>query len=175
MQDWFNKIYHSAFRLVYAHDGHVTRVVFLFLNVWWLIVLLEPGYGTDNFVASAGASTYVTITLCAIGVMNGFLLLLFRENELFISINYAVTMVLLLTGALTTVVNQTYDPSFGAFVALAALAALSYIRYSIKAHSSFPALMRKAHIDVETVERKVIELATAENEGGSVDARVDTR
>jgi hypothetical protein len=173
-QDWFNRIYQAAFRLVYAHDGHVTRVVFIFLNVWWLVVLLVPGYRAENLVGGLGASVYITIGLCTIGVLNGFLLLLFRENELFIGINYAVTMVLLLTGALTSVVNHQYDPSFGAFVALAALAALSYVRYSIKAHNSFPALMKKAHIDVEMVERKVVALAAAENGGGTIDARVDT-
>lgn len=164
-----NSVYRSAFKLIYAHDDHVARILFVFLNIWWAIQETLPVYRGGIDIFALGAFTHISTAICLIGVLIGFLLILFRENETLITLNYVVTILLLLTGVVTSIMRDAYGVNFGALVILAGLCILSYIKYSIKSHLSTPAIAEKLKIDAEIVHRNVVKRIAQEEGLNAVD------
>jgi hypothetical protein len=172
-RDWLESLYRSAFRLVYAHDGHVTRVIFVFLNIWWLLVTLVPSVVQGDNALWYGRTAILAIAICSVNVLNGFFLLLFRENEVFISLHYLTTMLLAVSSALYSLKDGIPDTEFGAMIAIAFLCALSYVRYVIQSGNSAGVMMTKALIDVQQAHKLMpIELKNGENPYAN---RMDTR
>jgi hypothetical protein len=152
--DLFTDIFRSAFKLVYAHDDHVARVLFIFLNIWWLFLESLPQLDGQT-IFSLGMFTYAATGVCIFGVVIGFLLILFRESKPLIQLNYATTFLLLLTGAASSLLQDNVGDDFGAFVILAALCALSYFKYTIRSFDSIPALAAKVRIDADMLRRHI--------------------
>lgn len=148
-----NKMFRAAFKLIYTHDGHIVRVMFIFLNAWWLYTILQPLYSGSDGLGSAGASLYVSLIICVVGLIIGFFLILFRENNFLINANYVTTIVLLLTGMVNALRLTPVGADLGAFGVLAGIATLSYFRYNVQHQTSFNALLLKARIDNEQQNR----------------------
>jgi hypothetical protein len=147
MADARTNLYQAAFRLVYAHDDHVGRVILTFLNIWWMIT----GFIPSVFSAGVGTVMYapVTISIGIATIVVGFLLMLFRENVLCINLTYLLTLLMLFNRVVGGVTTVPIDADTGAFAALALFAVLGYLRYTIKRDAGFGLLIQRAKIDMD--------------------------
>lgn len=149
-----SELFRSAFKLVYSHEGHITRVVFFFLNVWFLMIESFPSrFGVLSILS--GTSSWQSIIVCLGVVLIGILLILFREHDGVINAHYYATEIMTITGLMTSIYHPTLRQNIALFLALFIICLSSHIRYRIKRQGGFNAMKNKAALDLEQTIRLI--------------------
>jgi hypothetical protein len=142
-------LYRSAFRLLYAHDDHIIRVVLVFLNMWWVLVDTLPFYLGNTAQRLPYIYQHIAGVISIVGLIAGFLLILLRENPFLINVNYVLTMLFMFNAVTAKILHQPLDIDVGAYAALGIICVVGYMKYNLKQVTTFKAMLKRAEIDVD--------------------------
>ena len=135
-------ILRSAFIVFYGYHDFVTRILFVFLQLWWFFSFVLPllrGELLQDVPLEAHFSYYIGATTITTSVVLGLLLIIFRESRLFINAHYLLTMVTLFNFVVIYLFWASSIPSIylSSIIGLAAIHTVDYLHYNMKTFARF--------------------------------------